>query len=102
MKDIVGSDCNEVGTPNLSSFEFFAQRNCIPWEHTFIHSYLLLNKSKKNSMKNNEDFLIPTYLPTCLIPDFYIRMIRDLDAHIFLATSGFEKSRRKFVSFYTQ
>jgi len=35
-------------------------------------------------MKNNEDFLIPTYLPTYSSPIvFYIRMIRDLDAHVF-------------------
>ncbi len=57
-----------------------------------------MNKSKKNSMKNNEDFLIPTRL----LPIFYIRMIRDVDAHIFMAISGFEKSRGIFLSFYTQ
>jgi len=41
---------------------------------------------------------LPTYLPTRLLHSY---MIRDLDdAHIFLATSGFEKSRGIFFVFF--
>ncbi len=42
-----------------------------------------------------------SYLHTYL-PVFYICMIRDLDAHIFLGTSGFENQEIFFLSFYTQ
>lgn len=88
-------NCNEVGTPQRFKFWICPEELHIPWEHTFIHSYLLLNKSQKNSMKNNEDFLIPTY------PSFtYVWLFVIWNAHIFLTTSGFEKSRGKFVCLF--
>lgn len=97
MKDIVGSDCNEVGTPHLSSFEL-PRGTAFHGNTLFIHSLTCSwIRAKKIPWKNNEDFLIPTYLPTRLLHSY---MIRDLDAHIFLATSRFEKSRGIFFVFF--
>lgn len=98
MKDIVGSHCNEVGTPHLSSFEL-PRGTAFHGNTLFIHSLTCSwIRAKKIPWKNNEDFLIPTYLPTRLLHSY---MIRDPDAHILLATSGFEKSRGIFLVFFS-